>query len=607
MIPTSFLRRARPSAGGLLTLAGLAVSAACAGAQAPVRVTKDAPDGSGANGANGANGAALPLKLAPRPTAAPITAGDLMTRLYIFADDSMMGREAGTVGNMKGNAYIERELRRLGLRPAGENGTYFQTVPYVRRSVDQAATLTVGGETLRFGTDFVPAPGAGTPRSIDGAAAVYGGQLSAEGLPGLTPEAAAGKVVVVAAPSVAAVRQLGTIPALRDAAGVAMVLLDQLPPQFRAQLTRAQLVVDSAAFAAAGAAPAATPGTAPAVLVVSRRAAQAMLGTAPDSAAVGAAGRTIAGAIAFRTERAPAQNVIAILPGSDARLRGSYVALGAHNDHVGMAATPVDHDSLKAYNAAARRLYMAQDPEGDETIPAEAQQALAQQRQGIRVNLDSLRAVRPARPDSIYNGADDDGSGSMALLEIAENVTASRVKPRRSLLFVWHTAEEKGLVGARWFADHPTVPRDSIVAQLNIDMIGRGRAEDVATGGSDYVGIVGHRRLSSQLGDLAEAVAKAQANPIRLDTALDANGHPQNIYCRSDHFHYARYGIPIAFLFTGLHGDYHQLTDEPQYIDYPHYARITNYVRDLALRVANLDQRPVVDQPKPDPNGSCRQ
>ncbi|MGZ8458481.1 MAG: M28 family metallopeptidase [Gemmatirosa sp.] len=583
----------------LLSLAGLAATAACAGAQEPARVTKDAPSG------NGANGAALPLKHAPRPTAAPISAADLMTRLYIFADDSMMGREAGTVGNMKGNAYIERELRRLGLRPAGENGTYFQTVPYVRRAVDQNATLTVGGETLRYGTDFLASPGAGTPRSIDGAGVVFGGALGTEGLPGLTLEAANGKIVVVNAPSLAAVRQLGAVPALRGAAGVALVLLDQMPPQFRAQLNRVQFVVDSAAFAAGGAP--AGPGNVPTVLVVSRRAAQARLGAAPDSAAVGTAGRTVAGNVAFRTERAPAQNVVAILPGSDARLSGTYVGLGAHNDHVGMAPAPVDHDSLKAFNAAARRFYMALDPVGGETLANEAEQTYRQQRQGIRVNVDSLRALRPARPDSVFNGADDDGSGSMALLEIAENLVTSREKPKRSLLFVWHTAEEKGLVGARWFVDHPTVPRDSIVAQLNIDMIGRGTANDVATGGPNYVGIVGHRRLSTQLGDLAEAVAKAQANPIKLDFALDANGHPQNIYCRSDHFHYARYGIPIAFFFTGLHGDYHQLTDEPQYIDYPHYARITNYVRDLALRVANLDQRPVVDKPKPDPTGACRQ
>ncbi|GLC24327.1 M28 family metallopeptidase [Roseisolibacter agri] len=581
----------------LLPLAALAVSAACAGAQEPARVTKDAP-------ANGA-APALPLKHAPRPTAAPITAADLMTRLYIFADDSMMGRDAGTLGNQKGNAYIERELRRLGLRPAGENGTYFQTVPFVRRSIDPATTITAGGETLRYGTDFVASPGAGTPRSIDGAAVVFGGSLTADGVAGLTAEQAAGKVVVLNAPNVMAVRQLSGVPALRGAAGVALVLLDQLPAPFRAQLTRTQLALDSAGFAAAGAAP--TAGTVPTVLVVSQRAAQAMLGADLASAAVGAAGRTVTGNVAFRTERAPATNVVAILPGSDARLASTYVAMGAHNDHVGMAPRAVDHDSLKAFNAAARRLYMAQDPEGDETIPPAADSLYRQQRAAIRVNVDSLRALRPARMDSVFNGADDDGSGSMALLEIAENFAAARVKPKRSILFVWHTGEEKGLVGARWYSDHPTVPRDSIVAQLNIDMIGRGRAEDVVTGGPTYVGIVGSRRLSTQLGDLAEAVAKAQANPIRLDYALDADGHPQNIYCRSDHFHYARWGIPIAFFFTGLHGDYHQLTDEPQYIDYPHYAGITSYIRDLALRVANQDARPVVDKPKPDPTGACRQ
>jgi hypothetical protein len=605
------MRRAASRAGVLAPMGGLAIAAACAGAQEAPRVSKDGPTRT--RGAAAAAGAAtaqapLPLKHAPRPTTAAITPADLMTRLYIFADDSMMGREAGTVGNVKGNAYIERELRRLGLQPAGESGTFYQTVPYVRRSVDTATTLTVEGETLRFGTDFLPAQGGGTARAIDGATAVYGGALGAEGLPGLTAEQTAGKLVVIQAQTLANLRQLTSLPALQGAAGVALVLLDQLPPPFRAQLTRAQLAVDSAAFAAAGATTGTPPtGNAPLTLIVSARAAQAMLGTPPASATVGAPGRTVRGSIVYRTERAPAQNVVAVFPGSDARLRGSYVALGAHNDHIGTNAVPVDHDSLKAFNTAARRLYMALDPEGDEVIPPEAQQQLQTQQQAIRVNVDSLRALRPARRDSIANGADDDGSGSMALLEIAENVATSAAKPRRSLLFVWHTAEEKGLVGARWFADHPTVPRDSIIAQLNIDMIGRGRAEDVATGGPTYVGIVGHRRLSTQLGDLAEAVAKAPANPIRLDTALDANGHPQNIYCRSDHFHYARYGIPIAFFFTGLHGDYHRVTDEPQYIDYPHYARITNYVRDLALRVAGLDQRPVVDQPKPDPTAACRQ
>ena len=175
------------------------------------------------------------------------------------------------------------------------------------------------------------------------------------------------------------------------------------------------------------------------------------------------------------------------------------------------------------------------------------------------------------------------------------------------MLFVWHTGEELGLLGSRWFTDHPTVPRDSIVAQINIDMIGRGDAADTRGGGPDYLGLVGARRLSTELGDIVEATNRAQPRPLAFDYALDANGHPENIYCRSDHYNYARYGIPIVFFFTGLHGDYHQVTDEPQYIDYPHMTRITRFIGNLTTRVANLDHRPVVDGTKPDPNGVCRQ
>jgi hypothetical protein len=95
--------------------------------------------------------------------------------------------------------------------------------------------------------------------------------------------------------------------------------------------------------------------------------------------------------------------------------------------------------------------------------------------------------------------------------------------------------------------------------------------------------------------------------PFTFDYTLDANGHPENIYCRSDHYNYARYGIPVVFMTTGLHGDYHQPTDEPQYIDYAHMARIGRFVLNLTHRVADLDHRPVVDKPKPDPMGTCKQ
>lgn len=376
-------------------------------------------------------------------TQAGITAGDLKTRLYIFADDSMRGRAAGTPDNLRGTAYIEREVRRLGLEPAGDNGTYFQNVP--------------------------------------------------------------------------------------------------LGPR---------------------------------------------------------------GDIAFDVEPRPARNVVAILRGSDERFRGRYIAIGAHNDHDPVE-EPVDHDSVRAFNSVAR-------PGGSESPVVEPTKE-----EWARINAirDSLRRIRPARLDSIMNGADDDGSGSMAMLEIAEALVKSNVRPKRSILFVWHTAEELGLIGSSYFTDHPTVPRDAIVAQLNIDMIGRGGATDIVRtengqpvyGSPTYVQLIGSRRLSTELGDIVEQVNRRQETPLTLDYARDANGEPHQYYCRSDHYMYARYGIPITFFFDGGHADYHQVSDEPQYIEYPHYARIVQLVHDIAKTLANLDHDIVVDKPKPDPRSPCVQ
>jgi Zn-dependent M28 family amino/carboxypeptidase len=195
----------------------------------------------------------------------------------------------------------------------------------------------------------------------------------------------------------------------------------------------------------------------------------------------------------------------------------------------------------------------------------------------------------------------------VSVLEIAEAFAGSKVRPKRSLIFVWHTGEELGLFGSQYFTDHPTVARDSIVAQLNMDMVGRGRAEDENQGGPGYLQLIGTRRLSTELGDMIETVNKARPKPFAFDYQFDASGHPEQYYCRSDHYMYARYGIPIAFFTTGSHRDYHQVTDEPQYIDYDKLANVAQFVHDVAVSVANLDHRVVVDKPKPDPRGNCVQ
>ena len=530
---------------------------------------------------------ALPLKHAPQSTTAAITPADLMTRLYIYADDSMMGRRGGTEWNLKATAYIASEVKRMGLVPMGDSGTYFQWVPLVNLEFDTASTIAVGAVTLKAGQDFIVRPTRAALRSISGAQAVYAGVLGDSNM--LAPEQAAGRVVVVSLPPGGGGG--GIVGRYRGAGGIAVVSLDRMAPGPRAFFRGPATVLKTSTERA-------DTTTQPLVLQVSVAAARALLGMAPDSAKPGALGAILQGTVRFIETPAPARNVVAVVPGSDAGLKGEYVAIGAHNDHIGFTHTPVDHDSLRAFNTARLRL--------TESLPA-GRRLTPELLAGIHVNVDSLHRLHPARADSIDNGADDDGSGTVSALEIAEQFAAARQRPKRSILFVWHTGEELGLLGSRWFTDHPTVPRDSIVAQLNMDMVGRGDTTDLKGGGPDYLQLVGSGRLSTELGDLVESVNKAEPHPLALDYAFDAPGHPERIYCRSDHYMYARYGIPITFFTTGLHADYHQVTDEPQYIDYEHMARVDQLVYDVAVQVANLGHRLVVDKPKPDPTAPCVQ
>jgi len=541
--------------------------------------------------------APLPLKHAPKPTTGPITTGDLMTRLYIIADDSMKGRQAGSEGHQMTTAYIASELKRMGLDPAGDSGSYFQYVPLVRRHFDRDATLSAGAAALRPDSDFVPLVTRGSPRSVDGAQIIYGGVFT-DSTTWITADQARGKLVVFSpklppgTPPRFYTINIRPISRFAGAAGVAIPTLDLAPPDYLARVHKPGLALSQSSTGPESAAPL--------HLLISQFAARTLFGgKSLDSIAPGTLGQTLHGTVKLVEEPRVTRNVIAVLPGSDAKLRGEYVAIGAHSDHIGTRDVALDHDSVRAANEQAWEM---RGKSLDNAEPSPQQLAL------IHVNVDSLRKKHAPRMDSVFNGADDDGSGTVSVLEIAQKFASDRPRPRRSLLFVWHTGEELGLIGSRWFTDHPTVARDSIVAQLNIDMIGRGDSADYLGGGPNAVALVGSRRLSTELGDLAESVNQKTQHPaLRFDYSMDVAGHPENIYCRSDHYMYARYGIPIIFFTTGLHQDYHQLTDEPEYIDYAHMARVASYIHDLALTVANLDHRVVVDKAKPDPMGVCRQ
>ncbi len=526
-------------------------------------------------------------------TTAAISPADLRQRLFIIAHDSMMGRESGSAGNYKTAEYVAGEFKRLGLEPAGENGSYFQTVPFWIAAVDPMSRIDAGGTTLQVGRDFVPSSVFAPARVLQNTAVVYGGPAN-DSTKWISTALATGKIVVLDLPTGATMRGL-SIGSRRwaQSVAIALVALDVIGSETVSRLREGRPVPDTAR--AAGVIP---------VVWLSRRAATTLLGAEPSTLASGAAGVSVTGR--FDIARAPvpfpARNVVAILRGSDPTLRGQYVSLTAHNDHVGYDRFPVDHDSLRAFNRVVR-------PMGADSP---VRPATAEEWTKIRHILDSLRKVNTPRLDSIRNGADDDGSGTVALLEIAEAMSRSGMRPKRSILFVNHTGEEAGLLGSRWFTDHATVPLDSIVAEIDQDMIGRGLPDDFPIGGTGaatptYLEVVGAKRLSREFGDSLEAANAREPLPFVFDYTYDAPGHPLQYYCRADHYSYARYGIPSLAMSRGEHLDYHQVTDEPQYIDYPDLARVTRMVYSAANVLANMAHRPRLDVPKPDPRGQCRQ
>jgi Peptidase family M28 len=251
------------------------------------------------------------------------------------------------------------------------------------------------------------------------------------------------------------------------------------------------------------------------------------------------------------------RNVVGIVEGSDPKLKDTYVAFGAHYDHVGYS-----EGELVETSGGQRRA----EPRG-------------------RVNED-------ARDDRIWNGADDDASGTVTILAAAK-AFALGPRPRRSLLFVWHSGEERGLWGSRFFADHPTVPIERIVAHINMDMVGRNRDDKVDEANTIY--LVGSDRISTELHNITVSANESLDKPLKLDFELNNPTDSQQVYYRSDHYSYAAKGIPIVFLTTGLHSDYHTNTDSAEKINYEKMARIGQFGYEIGARVASLDRSPQRD------------
>ncbi len=582
-----------------------------------------------------------PRTWAPRPTVPAITANDLRTRLYQISDDSMLGRRVGELGNYKATTYIASEFKRLGLKPAGDNGTYFQNLDFGPAGFDVASKLVAGGSPLAMKSDWLPiapttANGVALKADLSNVQTVFAGKW--RDTSALDPALFKGKIAVFTSTAAGA----GLVAGGRGAARV--LRCDSVPNKFGADAaarveaavaadsaagrggrggaggggggrggaaardTRAQtagavavliVVADSIPEAAVTAAfsgrmamqstvpvpPAGALGSA----AITSAAAERLFGKPLGQLTVGATGQSVSASWSYdwHMSKTPARNVIAIMPGTDPSRAAEYVLISAHNDHNGVNAVAVEHDSLRAVNIVTR-------PQGSNDPvcrPTEEQQ------HRIDALIARARSIRPPRRDSIMNGADDDGSGTAVLLEIAEKF--AHEKPARSIIFVSHTGEEAGLLGSKWFTDHPTIPLTSVAAALNMDMEGKGRTDQVKFGGPTSIQTLGSRRLSREFGDIIDSVNATRTETMAIDRSWDVSANPMRRFCRSDQVNYVHHDVPVTYFSTGYAEDYHMVTDEPQYIEYDHMARMGRFVHDIAWAIAERKDRPAISGADP--------
>jgi len=460
------------------------------------------------------------------PALSAIDTPELRRDLYTLASDAMRGRRAGTLDELRASAWLAERARAAGLAPAGQDGTYFQFWPMRRIRTSDRSHAALDGVPLALWRDAAVVSPVET--TLD-APLVWIGTASADSIArlDLRGKAVGAELVAPAHPPVSWV-------SLRGRRYTGAALFERIAALQKAGATAAVLVANDS-----------TTGE------FVRTAAYERLGIYEDDSA----GRSappqrlpalwvperlhdrVASAHRLTLDLRddsftyPSVNVVAKVRGTDPARRGEYVLYSGHQDHDGV--------------------------------------------------------LFPVRGDSIWNGADDNASVSVAMLAIGR--AFARHPAPRSVLFVWHGAEERGLLGSRWFVAHPMVPRDSIVAVLNGDMIGRNNPDSAALLGSQPP----HRNSVALVRDAL--AANASVSHFVVDTTWDRPSHPEFWYFRSDHLPYARAGIPAIFFSTLLHPDYHTPADEASRIDYPKLARMARWMYATGWAVATAKERPALD------------
>ena len=497
-----------------------------------------------------------------------ITAAQLKDYLTFIAADELEGRDTPSRGLNTAAKFLATNLSRWGVKPAGDDGTYFQRFALIKTTIDSAQTFVeINSQRFRYGSDFIGSSFSG-PGTASGPLVYVGHGLiiKAKNLNAFEGLEVKDKIVVWTSDFPKGVTfadfagkqgedwQNAAGYAARNGARGGIVIppyssLVSWEQTKKNQTISGALAVEKFQNEGELKIPiiVASPKLAGALLQGEKNNAVKVFNSAVTGEPVAAfefkPEKKVALMVSAKKEQVYTQNVVGIVEGSDANLRQEFVAIGAHYDHVGIGA--------------------------------------------------------PVNGDAIFNGADDDGSGTVSVLAMAE-AFAKGPRPKRSLLLVWHAAEEKGLWGSKYFTQYPTVPIDKIVTQLNIDMIGRaqplGEAKPANPGLAkpNEVFVVGSKMMSTELGNLSESVNKSYYN-LSFNYKYDDPNDPEKIFFRSDHFNYAQKGIPIIFYTDGDHEDYHKVTDHTEKIDFENMLKITRTIYAMAWELGN-GKRPVVDK-----------
>ena len=486
-----------------------------------------------------------------------ITQNLLKSHLEFIASDELEGRETPSRGLDTAARYLAANLSRLGFKPMGDNGTFYQSFTLSRvRTVARLSSATLDGNSLTYGTDYYLNHAAGKAEG-EMVFVGYGYRVPSIKLDPYKGMDVKGKVLV--ALPLEALAQLGItresaqhggrdgmesleqIAVKEKASGVVMLTLKESEKNWSRE---AEASLGETNWTAPTASDDDNPVQAP-TITLSVRNSKVLLadeqksleqlsklasqrGVALPTFALNASKR-LSYANNAAVEHASTRNVVGLWEGSDPALKSEFVASSAHYDHLGIAESKPDDAPDK---------------------------------------------------DRIYNGADDDGSGTVAVLSMAEALAKSPTRPKRSVLLIWHCGEEEGLWGSEYFVEHPLVPLARITALLNIDMIGRSKpkGDDKRSNrnltGADEIYVIGSNRITPNLGALGERVNKSAYN-LKLNYKYDAPNDPENLYSRSDHFNYAKNGVPIIFYFDGVHEDYHRVSDEVSKIDFAKMEKVT--------------------------------